>query len=308
MTVIFIRGSDTQLGQRLVQACASHPHVRLVVMEQNLPPTSSGEHMAELMRQEQVDVVINLASAGEEAPAQNRDQAFQANVLHSSDLLGACARAGVKRIVLRSSTLVYGSHLKHAAFLDEETRFARSARSPLISDYVEQEQIAAEFARTHPDQAVIILRCASLVAPDWPSPLVRYFAQPRPCMLFGFNPRIQVLHPDDAVAAYLLAAEADVSGAFNLAANDPLTLLQAIRLAGRQPQMFLEPVVMLARRVIPREQVLGYWPFAMDLLRYSCVADIRKAQAQLNWQPAYAARAIVEELNTAPAVIQRSRV
>jgi UDP-glucose 4-epimerase len=106
-------------------------------------------------------------------------------------------------------------------------------------------------------------------------------------MLLGFNPRIQVLHPDDAAAAFALAARHTASGAVNLAAADPLPLAQAIRLAGKQPA----PLPGMLLRTTD-------WPYGRDFLRYSCVGDTRRARAVLAWEPTYSARSILRELAT----------
>jgi UDP-glucose 4-epimerase len=210
-------------------------------------------------------------------------------------LLGACVAAGVRRVVLRSSTLVYGARADNPAFLHEERPLARIRQSGLVHNYREIDTFAADFARQHPDMHIILLRCAGLVGGGIWSPLAHYLAQQSPRMLLGFTPRIQVLHPDDAAAAFALAALSNFNGAVNLAADDPLPLAQAIRLSGKQPSP------------LPGALLRGSdWPFGHDFLRHSCVADTRRARRALGWQPSCSAqRALCERAaddeHTSPA-------
>jgi UDP-glucose 4-epimerase len=109
-------------------------------------------------------------------------------------------------------------------------------------------------------------------------------------MLLGFNPRIQVLHPDDAAAAFALAALGTTCGAVNVAAPDTLPLAQAIRLSGNRPAPL--PGMLLNAADLP---------FERSFLRYSCVADTRHAHRALNWKPMYSAQAALRAMVAEPA-------
>jgi UDP-glucose 4-epimerase len=128
------------------------------------------------------------------------------------------------------------------------------------------------------------------------SALAHYLAQPAPRMLLGFNPRIQLLHPDDAAAAFALAVHSSATGALNLAAADPLTLKQAVRLTGKQPVNVPEPLLHVASWAGLRGSLPGGWPFERSFLRYACVADTRRAQAVLGWQPRHSSKACLRDL------------
>lgn len=309
MTTILITNADGQLASRVAAHLAACEQVRLIGMGSNSPmlaagglaahsPPLNGYPLADLLRREQVDVVVHLDIAGEEPAPPGSEATMQQDVLGSMLLLGACARAGVQRVVLRSSTLVYGAYAHTPAFISEDWKPARPRRAGLIRNYIETEAFAADFARKHPHLQLVILRCAALVGGGIWSPFARYLSQPEPRMLSGFNPRMQVLHPDDAAAAFALAALTPAAGAYNLAAADPLTLQQMIRLAGKRPAPVAGPLLEAAAWFGQRRALLGAWPFEQGYLRYACVAETRRAREQLRWQPHHRASEIVRELST----------
>jgi UDP-glucose 4-epimerase len=115
-------------------------------------------------------------------------------------------------------------------------------------------------------------------------------------MLFGFDPCLQLLHLDDAVAGFALAALAGAGGAYNLATEDTVCLSQAIKLAGRQPASVFEPMVNLSIAMGSRD-ALGLWPFDIGFLRHSCVADTTRARCQLGWAPTYTALEALQHLS-----------
>lgn len=307
MTTILITNIDGQPGARLARHLGGQSGLRLLGMGQQAAdsapegcelysPPLSGLPLAEFLRAQHVDVVAHLDIAAEEQGTYTREYTLQQHVIGTMLLLGACARAGVRRVILRSSTMVYGAYPNTPAFIPEDWPLARARRTGLRQNYSEVELFAAEFARTHPDLEILLLRCAPLLGGGVWSVLTHYLAQPAPRMLLGFNPRIQLLHPDDAAAAFALAVHSSATGALNLAAADPLTLKQAVRLAGKQPVQVPEPLLHVASWVGLRGSLLGAWPFERGFLRYACVADTRRAQTMLGWQPQHSTKACLRDL------------
>ncbi|HMQ30147.1 MAG TPA: NAD-dependent epimerase/dehydratase family protein [Chloroflexaceae bacterium] len=301
MTRVLINGIDGLLGARVAELLSAEPDVTVLGLAEGTPPAPigraeylvarlGGRQLLELLRAEGVEVVVHLAFAGAERPARSREEAVQQNVLGSMELLGACAAAGVRRVLLRSHTRVYGASPLNPTFIREDRPVARSTAPGVLRDYVEVEQFVAEFAARHPDMAVVPVRCAPLLG-GW-SPFVNYLSQPGPRMLVGFDPCVQALHVEDAAAGFALAALTEIDGPVNLAADDTLCLSQAIKLAGRQPVALLEPMVSLAF-TMGNSAILGTWPYDVSFLRHSCIADTCRARAELGWAPA---RTVAESL------------
>lgn len=311
MTNVLINGIDGLLGAGVARLLSADPSVQLIGLGRSTPPAPigraefltaklSGRQLAELLRAEAVDVVIHLDFAGAERAAPSREAAVQQNVLGSMELLGACAAAGVRRVLIRSHTGVYGASPLNPTFITEDRPVARGLHG-LLRDYAEVEQFVAEFGPRHPELAVACLRCAPMIG-AW-SPLMDYLAGPGPRMLAGFDPCFQLLHYQDAAAAFALAAVAPAAGAFNLAADDTICLSQLIKLAGRQPVAQLEPLVAMGLAMGNRS-ALGDWPFDISFLRHSCVADTQRARGELGWAPAHSAAASLAALRANGAAIE----
>ncbi len=304
MTKILINGLDSSLGAAVARRLSERSDVAVIGLARATPPAPigraewltarlTGAQVAELLRAEAVDVVLHLDFAGADAPYANREEAIQQNILGSMELLGACAIAGVRQVVLRSHVGVYGSLPSNPTFITERRPLTRNGLTGLLRDFSEVEQFAAEFREPHPNLSITVLRCAHIMG-AW-SPLVAYFTQPNPLMLTGFDPCFQLLHLEDAAEAFALAAVTPTDGAFNIASADTLALSQAIRLAGQQPQSVFEPLLDMAATLGGRER-LGNWPYAVGFLRHSCVVDIQHAHDELGWAPTYSASDILHAL------------
>ncbi len=85
------------------------------------------------------------------------------NVIGTMQLLAACQKApSVRRLVVKSSTSVYGCSPRDPALFTEDMEPRRHRRSGYAKDAVEVEGYVRGFARRRPDVAVTTLRCREL--------------------------------------------------------------------------------------------------------------------------------------------------
>ena len=96
------------------------------------------------------------------------------NVIGTMQLLAACQKApSVRKLVVKSSTAVYGSSPRDPAMFTEDLEPNALARSGYAKDSVEVEGYVRGFARRRPDVAVTTLRFANFVGPKVRTPLTR---------------------------------------------------------------------------------------------------------------------------------------
>jgi UDP-glucose 4-epimerase len=141
--------------------------------------------------------------------------------------------------------------------------------------------------------AVTVLRFGHLLGPERRSPLADYLALPNPPTVLGYDPRLQLLAPEDAAEALERATLASHPGTFNLAGQGVILLSQLLRLA-RRTGLPIPPLVgrflhSQAYRVIagkaPPEPLL-------DLLTEGPVADCRRFLDEFGWCPPRTSREV----------------
>ena len=127
----------------------------------------------------------------------------------------------MRHLVLRSFTAVYGARGQNPNFLTEETgRDARARRSAGCATRLEAEQHALSFARRYPEMGVTVLRFAPLLGPGVRTFYTRIFDKRVVPVLMGYDPLVQLLHPDDALDAGDAALEPARRGVFNIVPRD----------------------------------------------------------------------------------------
>ncbi len=131
-------------------------------------------------------------------------------------LLGACQKSpSVRRLVVKSSTSVYGSASRDPAVFTETTPPKSLPSGGFAKDAVEVEGYVRGFARRRPDVAVCVLRFANILGPRPDSPLADYLALPVLPTVFGYDPRLQFVHEDDVVDVLGIAAGEPRRGTLN---------------------------------------------------------------------------------------------
>ena len=323
MNTIVITGIGGRLATLVAGALAAQPRTRVNGVGETLPPAAPdgvqlqqcdmrGDSLLDLLHASAADVVLHLDNADEE-PRRGRDTGGRGSGFRAIEVLGAAAGAGVPRVVLRSSTLVYGARPDAPAFIAEDAPLGHVAHPGPVRDYAEIERVAGEFAVRHPALRIASVRCAPIVGGGVSSPLARFLPRrPAPVML-GFDPRIQVLHAHDGAVALALAALAhDLAEPVNVAADPPLPLGKAIQLAGGRA-MPLPGVVFAAASharegplpgvealagalAAPVAGMLAELPFDAEFLRYACVADTRRARELIAWAPQRTSEDALREL------------
>ncbi len=208
--VVLVTGVNRYIGSELAGRLAAHPGVaRVIGVDATLPEPAARTRMggAEFARADirnplisrvleaaGVDTVVHASASATPASAQARTLAKEMNVLGTMQLLAACQRyPGVRSLIVRSTTAVYGQSSKDPAICTEATE-PRSVpgRGP-ARDAIDIEGYVRGFARRRPDVRVAVPRLAEIVGPTVQTPLTRYFSlTPVVPTVLGHDVRLQL--------------------------------------------------------------------------------------------------------------------
>jgi UDP-glucose 4-epimerase len=208
------------------------------------------------------------------------------NVIGTMQLLAACQKApSVRRVVLKSTTAVYGSSPRDPALFDESMTPKDLPSGGYAKDAAEIEGYLRGFARRRPDVSVTVLRFTNFIGPRMDTVFTRYFALPVVPTVLGYDARVQMLHEEDGLAVLERATSHDVPGVFNVAADGVLLLSQAIRRAGRIPLPVPSPAVGPVGRIFRGTRIVDFSPEQMRLLNFGRVVDNRRLRQVLGFTP-----------------------
>jgi UDP-glucose 4-epimerase len=298
-----VTGTGSFLGSRLLRRLADkHGPDRIVALDVSAPPSRLGVRHAEvdltrpgsdqrlldLFRAEDVGTVVHCAYFT--SPRRDAGYAHELESIGTLNLFAAAAAAGVGHVVLRSFTALYGASGQNPAFLTEDRPLQPDPALGWARDKLEAEQHAASFARRYPDMKVTVLRFAPLFGPRVQTFYTAIFDRRVVPVVMGYDPLVQLLHPDDAVAAAEAALDRATRGPINVVPKTPIPLLTAVHLAGKIPAPVPHPIAYLVGDLLWAAGLAGAPGAFAHYARFGFVADGERAQRELGFVPRHSSR------------------
>jgi UDP-glucose 4-epimerase len=301
---IAITGAASFLGERFLRRLIRDGHGDdLVVFDVAEPPISEGaihfhkvdltepaadQAMLDLFKAEGVETVAHLAFFTN--PRRDTTNAHELESIGTLAVLAAAAAANVKTFVMRSFTFVYGARGQNPALIRETTPLPQRAALGWLRDKVEAEEHAASFAKRYPEMSVRVLRFAPLLGPSVRTFYSRIFDRRLVPTLLGYDPLLQLLHPDDALEALVRATFSSVRGAFNITPRGVVPLSTGIHLSGKVPAPVPHLVAYWATDALYAAGLVEAPSGFIDYVRYPCIADGARAERELDFVATYSTR------------------
>ncbi|NUW33663.1 NAD-dependent epimerase/dehydratase family protein [Nonomuraea sp. SMC257] len=312
---VLVTGVSRHIGARVASVLAADPDISRVIGVDTVPPPSltrdggislgrtefvrvdlRSPDIAQVIAAADIDTVVHMSLVSAPSRTTGRALMKEHNVIGAMQLLGACQRsATVRRVVVRSTTAVYGSSPRDPAVFTEDLEPHDGPVHGYAKDAAEAEGYVRGFARRRPDISVSLLRFANFMGPGVDSPLTRYFTQPVLPTVFGFDPRLQFVHEDDAVEVLRRMATEDHPGTFNVAGAGVLLLSQCARRAGRASMPLLAPAFRMLGDAARRAGLVDYSPEQVRLMSHGRVVDCSRLEAELGWKPKFTTGAAFDD-------------
>ena len=188
---VLVTGADTFWGGRMVQALESDPAMDVILGMGTRAPSVPFERaefvradqtyslMNRIVKATQVDTILHTFMITNSASVPRRVM-HEINVIGTMNLLAAAGAAGssVRHIVVKSSTLVYGSAASDPNTFDEDTARTSPVRNSVERALVEAEGLTRDFAEDNPGTRVTVLRFANVLGEHLTTPISRNLSRP----------------------------------------------------------------------------------------------------------------------------------
>jgi nucleoside-diphosphate-sugar epimerase len=313
---IAVTGASGNVGTSLLQSLAADDAVESVIgIARRRPPSTFAKTTwvtADVSRDDLarhfdgVDAVIHLAWLIQ--PSRDESVTRATNVDGSRRVFRAVAQAGVPKLVYASSVGAYSPGPKDRR-VDESWPTDGIESSFYSRHKAEVERVLDHYESDYPNINVVRLRPALIFKREAAAGIRRLFAGPllpgvlvRPGLI-PVVPRIprlrfQAVHSRDVGEAYRLAAQRDVRGAFNIAAEPVLDPDELGRLLGARPVPVPARAVRTLADVTWKLRLQPSPPGWLDMALSVPLMDWSRAQRQLGWTPRFSSGEALLDLLT----------
>ncbi|HUI26169.1 MAG TPA: SDR family oxidoreductase [Candidatus Kryptonia bacterium] len=239
----------------------------------------------DVIRRERPTTIVHLAFIRhfEDDPAIRHE----VNVAGTKRLLEFAVNYGVKKLVIFSSSYVYGALPENPFYMDEGYPLNASRTYPEVRDLVEVDTLASVYMWRYPEIAISVLRPVNVLGYYVNSSISRYLGLEYVPTVLGFNPMMQFIHEEDVAEAIARTVGHGLRGVFNVSGPGAVPLKVAIAETGGSaiplPEFVSRPVVGSLFR-------WGMYPFppgAIDFAKYPCTLDGSRFEAATGFKPLF---------------------
>ena len=241
--VVAVTGAAGYVGRRLLRQLArSGAFRRLVAIDlRPLPETYPGvvavrrdvtEPLDDVFRQHGVGVVVHLAFVLRQL--RDRRASRRVNIGGAESVLRASEAAGVRKLVLLSSSTVYGAHPDNPPALTEDAPERPPGSFHYAEDKVACEALFHRHVRSRPGVILSVLRSCVVMGPSAENFITAALFKPLLVGVRHQDPPLQFVHEDDLAAILGRFVAEEHPGTFNVAAPGTVRWSELARLAGRR--------------------------------------------------------------------------
>ncbi len=223
------------------------------------------------------------------------------NVVGTTRILDACARQGVKKVVVLSSANVYGPSPDNSTSSPRTPAMAASRFSE-VRDLIEVDMLAHGFFWRHPTLETVILRPVHILGPTIKNAPSNYLRLRHPWMLAGFDPMVQLIHQEDAARAMVEALTPGLRGVYNVVGPGEVPLSSVFRELGRAPIPVPHVIARPLLSVLFRYRLAEFPPPELDHIQFLCNVDGSAWVRDVHWTPRYSMRETIHSVDTEPAL------
>jgi len=295
---VLVTGLGTFWGGRVAQALERDPSVDVIIGLDTTEPKIELERtefvradqnysiLARIVRATQVDTIVHTFLVVDSTRMTGR-ALHEVNVIGTMNLLAAAGApdSSVRQLVVKSSTLVYGSSDKDPTWFREESPRTSAPQTRVERSLLEVEDYLRDFAEDNPHVVVSLLRFSNVLGTDIVTPISKALQLPAtPCIL-GFDPLMQFVEEDDVVRSIEFVMTNRVPGIFNVVGDGRLPWSEVASICGKRTWPLPPYGTGLAASMLDMTRVCELPPELLSLLRYGRGADNRRLkQAGFNYR------------------------
>ncbi len=312
LTRVLVTGSSGYLGRQLVAELAARGGFEAIALDVRAPAHPLPGVIVEVadIRSAEVDaivarhrpeVVVHLASIVTPGKHSSRDFEYSVDVDGTRNLLQACVRHGVRRIIVSSSGAAYGYHADNPEWLSEtdpvrgNRSFAYAWHKRLV------EEMLAEYRQQQPQLQQVVLRIGTILGATVNNQITALFEKPRLIAVRGSSSPFVFIHDHDVVGAIVHGIHSPVTGIFNLAGDGKLTIEEIAQRMGKHCLVLPAGLLRAALWLLKRLGLTQYGPEQLDFLRYRPVLDNRRLKAEFGYVPKRTSAEVFELWRTSRA-------
>ncbi len=307
---VFITGAGGYIGGLLVRALSQEPGGVEHITAADIRKPSPSEQLrnvsyleadvrdpalAERLSESGADVVVHLAAVVNPGPRPDRGFLHSVEVEGTRNVLDACLKAGVRKVIYTSSGAAYGYHPDNPAWLNEHHPLRGNPEFAYSDHKRRVEEILAHYRKSRPELSQLVFRVCTILGESTRNQITDLLDAKRLIGLRGATTPFVLVWDRDVVGALVRGLrEGKTAGVFNLAGDGTLSPAEMARIMGKPFYPLPVPLVRGALRCLKWMGRTPYGPEQVDFLRYRPVLDNTRLKEIFGYRPQKTTREVFD--------------
>jgi UDP-glucose 4-epimerase len=301
-----ITGGSGYIGSRFVDHLSGREETEAIVVADVRPPASfrpktsyaaldvrDKSAVRELLERERPDCVVHLAFLLN--PIHDEAVMYDVDVNGTQNVLEAASAAGVRQMLVTSSTTAYGAFADNPVPLTEENPVRGAPDFSYARDKAESDRLCQLWALEHPERVMTIVRPCIVFGPDVDNYIVRLWLRQPFRADFGMPDQpMQFVHVDDVADALIRLLEGRHAGVFNVAADGYISVVEAADLLGLKPRRVPYRLMKRIAAALWRARISEAPAGQLEFVIHPWVASNEKVKQATGWTPRWTSREVFE--------------
>lgn len=292
MTRILITGGAGMVGRALAETLEGGEVMVTDLARGDLPRNIPFERMDvtssdpnRVIGHVRPEVVVHLASIVTPPPGMTREAAFAVDVTGTSNVLDACLKHGVKRLVVTSSGAAYGYHPDNPVPLTEDHPCRGNPEFAYADHKRQVEEMLAEARARHSQLEQVVLRVGTVLGAETDNQITALFQRRRLLAIKGSESPFVFIWTRDLARIVERAATEGPAGIYNVAGDGWLSVEDLAAALGK-PILRLPALALKAALGIAKPLGLSrYGPEQVRFLQYRPVLDNGRLKREFGYTP-----------------------
>jgi len=231
------------------------------------------------------DVVVHLASIVTPPKGASPELAYDVDVNGTQNILSACRRHNVRRLVVTSSGAAYGYHEDNSVPLRENDPIRGNEEFPYSHHKRLVEEMLAKARKTTPKLEQVILRVGTVLGDRIENQITDLFQQPKVVAVQGSDSPFVFIWTNDLARILLRAATDGPPGIYNVAGDGAVDVNELGRIMGKPVTRIPAWVLKMVLRVVRVVGLSQYGPEQVRFLQYRPVLDNTRLKTEFGYTP-----------------------
>lgn len=223
------------------------------------------KEMADIIAEHEIDTVVHLVSIVTPQKGEGRAFAYSVDVEGTRNLLDACIKHGVRKIIVTSSGASYGYHADNSEWLTEDDPLRGNVEFAYSDHKRQQEEILAQYRKDHPELQQLILRPGTIIGETTDNQITDIFKRPRIMGINGSDIPFVFIWDVDMARIIIKGILEENEGVYNVAGDGAIPLKKLAQKIGKS---YISLPAWLLKAGLFVAQILGVTQYGPEQLRY----------------------------------------